>query len=98
LTVELHGAFVWDCDDCGAENFERAIEGNVDEAAMEAAENQVVGELIAPEATERSDGLMESEVLVQQILIAPRMVTCRQCRAIHATEVATTEDDTDDTD
>ena len=24
-TVELHQAFRWDCDECGRENFERAI-------------------------------------------------------------------------
>lgn len=23
--VELHNAFVWDCDDCGRENFVRAV-------------------------------------------------------------------------
>jgi rubredoxin len=24
-TVEMHPAYVWDCDNCGGENFERAV-------------------------------------------------------------------------
>ena len=29
-TVELHGAFMWDCDECGCENFVRAVKPLLD--------------------------------------------------------------------
>lgn len=90
--VELHGAFAWDCPACGRENFERAIEGNIDEPALQADENQVVGELIAPGVTDAREDLMESEVLIQRILLAPARVTCRACGAGHGAEVPTSEE------
>lgn len=92
MSVELHGAFVWDCDACGAENFVRAVEGNIDEAAMEAADNRVEGELIATEVVEGADGGMESGVMVQRILIAPATVKCRECGASDSTEVYTCDE------
>ena len=30
--IELHPAFVWDCDDCGRENFVRSIVGEFDDS------------------------------------------------------------------
>jgi predicted nucleic acid-binding Zn ribbon protein len=33
--AELHPAFVWDCDDCGRENFVRAIVGEFDDDIMQ---------------------------------------------------------------
>lgn len=99
MSVELHCAFVWDCDECGKENFERAIEGNIDEAALEADENQVVGFLVAPEgeSTEHEDGqMMESDVLVQQIAIAPKRVTCLHCGTSHETDLHMLDEDNEE--
>lgn len=85
MTTELHAAWVWDCDDCGEENFCRAIEGNIDEAALQADENQVCGFLAAPDArpagveSEDREQLMESECLMQVIVLAPKTVTCNGC-------------------
>lgn len=90
--VELHGAFVWTCEDCGRDCFERAIEGNLDEAAMNADDNQIHAELVAPEWRE-VDGMMLADVLVQRILMAPRFVTCSHCQASFSTEVPSIIDD-----
>lgn len=93
MSVELHCAFVWDCDECGRENFERAIEGNFDEAALEADENQVVGHLVALDAESVDDELFESECLTQVIALAPRRVTCKHCKSSFETEIGDSEDE-----
>lgn len=98
MAVELHCAFCWDCDECGQENFERAIEGNIDEAALEADENQVIGRLDAIDAREsdviNEDGqMMEAEVLVQRIAIAPKRVTCKKCGTTFETEILQDSED-----
>jgi len=93
METELHSAFVWDCDECGAENFERAIEGNIDEAALENAEPQVLPELLAIDAKDHGDGMMEAPLLVQRISIVPEYVICRSCRKTFTTTVPTIEDD-----
>lgn len=93
MHAELHAAWAWDCDQCGRENFVRAIEGNIDEAALAADENQVVGLLAAPDVvetdveTEDGERLMESEVLQQVIVIAPQHVTCTHCGSSFKTEL-----------
>ena len=95
MSAELHGAFVWDCDTCGRENFERAIEGDLDEPAMQAEENQIFIEHVATEYEEREDGLMESEYLIERIILAPKFVTCSYCNHTTPTEVYTLDDDED---
>lgn len=94
MTAELHGAFVWDCDACGAENFERAIIGNLDEAAMQAiidSESQPAVRLTAPEAriSETDPECFEACVLVSEILLAPKHVTCAECGTVFESEIPT---------
>lgn len=92
--VELHSAFVWDCDHCGRENYYRAIEGNIDEAALEAADDEWIDpHLVAPEAREKGEGEMEADYLVQRIAIAPQYVTCTHCGETFAAEIATIDED-----
>ena len=38
--VELHQAFVWDCDECGAENFCRCVTAELPDEDREAAYRQ----------------------------------------------------------
>lgn len=91
-TAELHGAFVWDCDECGKENFERAVEGNIDEAALMADENRIHGELVAfgveGEGEDRA-----ADMLMQRILVAPETVTCKHCGQTHEVHVPSEADD-----
>lgn len=99
MSVELHAAFFWDCDECGQENFIRAIEGNLEEPALATDENQVVGFLASNEGGEPDeDGMMESQVLMQIIAVAPRVVTCSKCGESHQTDLGLLEIDEDDTD
>ena len=63
MDVELHPAFVWDCDDCGTENFERAVFIEFDTEEEEQLAREVCG--IEPE-----EGFP---------VMAPGKVTCRQC-------------------
>lgn len=91
--TELHAAFCWDCDNCGKENFVRAIEGDIDEAAMEAQLDQIVPELIATEAEELDDGSMMSPFFVQRICLMPATVCCTFCGSTFTSTVYMQEDE-----
>lgn len=85
--TELHAAFVFDCEECGKENFIRALEGNMDESAIEEAakSGDVTGFLVARDgkAVESPDGgdpvEYHAESLYQVIAVAPPFVTCKHC-------------------
>lgn len=79
-TVELRQAFMWTCDECGAENFARAIA--VESKTQQEVEEQIRGDL----------GLEEYESIPEghggQFVMAPTTVTCTHC----CTEYETTEE------
>lgn len=85
MDAVLRGAFAWDCEECGAENFIRAIEGNIDEAALMADENQVVGSLAA--IPDSDDGPPLSEFIQQLIMLAPRQAVCAKCQRTFPTKL-----------
>lgn len=88
MTVELHSAFVWDCGECGTENFERAIEGSLDEAAMQENANQIDTHLIGTDEGDVDDeDLRGCEALTQRIVLAPARVKCRNCGHTYPTKV-----------
>jgi uncharacterized Zn finger protein len=67
--VELHPAFVYDCDECGRENFVRSIVGEFDEETLdEMREDHGI--------TEYEAGDWHS---------APRTVKCQFCGSVFAT-------------
>lgn len=95
MTTELHAAWVYDCDGCGKENFQRAMSGNADEAAMmlnEAMEErqEVVGLLTAEEGdvARLPDGTQQVRCLYSDIVLAPKYVTCQHCGHKQAAGVA----------
>lgn len=68
-SVELHSAWVWDCDSCGRENLEHGV--TVEMTPEEAkAQAEAMGE---PEAAE---GMVRGEWMTQ-----PVKVTCAHCAA-----------------
>jgi hypothetical protein len=79
--VELVQAFLWTCDDCGRDNFERAI--TVD---PESTEGQEVAEFtrLATEDANESVQALGLEV-GGDWLMAPRQVKCRHCGAEFST-------------
>jgi len=91
-TIELHGAFSWDCDNCGRENFVRAIGGNLDEAAMKEMLGEPVQNLIAEEKnidliSDDDSSRCESRYLITQLLVSPKTVTCWHCGTEFETEI-----------
>lgn len=95
MKAELHSAFSWDCDECGQENFCRAIEANLDEAAAkDIADEQLSLHMATTQADEVGDGRYESPTLVTAIAIAPKHVRCSACGRTFETEIAH-EDDAD---
>lgn len=72
-TVELHTAFMWDCPECGRENFTRAI-----------ACEMTPDELAEAEAALESEGIgME---VGGGFVAAPKEVTCQFCNQSFDTE------------
>lgn len=98
-TVELHVAWCWDCDECGSENFERAVEGDAHEAAMMIDEGECWSMLVAEEAdvTEgdvevNGDQEMFCPTLIGALAVSPRFVTCKKCGYRFTTEVKTIDE------
>lgn len=68
--VELHQAFMWDCHDCGTENFARAIRPELSEEEIQELKEEF--------------GLEEGEEGI--FLMAPKVVTCSNCGKNYETE------------
>ena len=95
MQIELHGAFVWDCDNCGIENFERAKASELPEDMLE----EMMDEAFDVDAsvsmhfetndavTGEEDGELMSEYLVARVLIGPSFVTCKHCGSTFAAKI-----------
>lgn len=96
MSVELHGAFVFDCDACGRENFVRVIEADMNQDAISViVDGQYCMETVAPgDRTFTGDEGREylCSVLVCRVLLAPSKVTCRHCGSEHLAEIPVIED------
>jgi hypothetical protein len=79
MNAELHGAFVWDCDECGHENFVRGIESNLDEACARAVSVDLIDVHFDAVAEPDETGYAESRHIITRVVLAPRHVTCRSC-------------------
>lgn len=77
--VELHPAFVWDCDNCGRQNFERAIIPPFQSIEEERAAYTML-DLTPGEAFP---------------VLAPFNVTCRSCGAVFDTDTTNIYGDED---
>jgi hypothetical protein len=80
-SVELHQAFLWTCDECGRDNFERAVTcdpENFDEDSLEQ---------LAMILESGADGAV--------LVTAPDTVTCRFCRAEYEAIDGPCEDEED---
>lgn len=78
--LELHPAYVWDCANCGRENFQRAISHALDPRKDEDAEA-----IASFRGQEFLDGMMEdldhgeSPHYGVQVVGSPRFVICKFC-------------------
>jgi len=78
--TELFPAFVWDCTNCGRENFERAVMPPFQTVADEQYARELLG-------VDGDDGFP---------VIAPKHVLCRVCHVPHATDATKLYGDEDD--
>lgn len=64
-TIELHDAYVWDCDECGVENWTRAV--------------IVTPESLDAETRAILDEAAGDDWVTGDIVTRPDVVTCRHC-------------------
>lgn len=69
-SVELNQAYQWICDDCGRENFTRAIAFEGDEATRA----EIIGELGFDIGDQG------------ELIMAPDLVTCKHCGSVYETD------------
>ena len=75
--VELIQAFLWVCDDCGRDNFERAIR-----VERESLEGREIAKLVDEVATEANESAQALGIDVDaDWLMAPTRVRCSHCGA-----------------
>lgn len=75
--VELHDAFIWDCDDCGRENTVRCIP--VLDADIDLSEEQE--DQIREDLGMHPWESIEPEAIAQALVRIPYEVTCKYCEA-----------------
>lgn len=78
--IQLHPAYSWDCDQCGGENFERAMirECTPEEAAQAADESGVS---------------IDDPTAVFEMVAFPLDVTCKHCGAEYEAEFNQDDDE-----
>lgn len=81
MTTELHVAWVYDCEECGKENFLRAVTGDAHEIMRLLTEGEPVVMLVAEEEHVEQVGpeLHEAPSVISELAIAPMYVTCQHC-------------------
>lgn len=72
-TVELHQAYLWTCDVCGRDNFERSITIDPESIDLDDLPDGVDPDMVR----EWIDGGGEGDFVT-----APTRVTCGHCRAV----------------
>jgi hypothetical protein len=81
-TTEIHQAYFWTCDDCGQDNFERAV--RVD---PESVEGRDIGEFAKQAISEAGDAAEALGIVIDgDWLMAPSQVKCAHCGAEFQTE------------
>ncbi len=74
-TIELHQAWVWDCDECGRENVAHGMTADTSNWSDE--EKQEMAAMLECESSD--------EFVIEAMLIAqPVQVTCRFCEHVFA--------------
>lgn len=91
--VELHDAFMWDCPECGVENFLRAIRYFRNDLSPEDVED-IIEDM-------ELDGIEEFEELFSTgfaLVSAPSEVVCKQCKQEFQTLTPDEQNEQDDQD
>ena len=84
--IELHSAWVWDCDECGLENFNRGSEGDIGDPAFECGD--VTLSFLADGLSQIAEtGDPQGMILRSRLTLFPTDVQCRHCGAEFETDV-----------
>ncbi len=79
--VELHQAFTWICDDCGRDNFSRAIR-----VEPESIEGQEIAQLVNRAVAEANEATETLGLMVNgDWIMAPEVVRCTYCKSLFRT-------------
>lgn len=81
--VTLFGAFRWECDECGLEQYENATEAEVDADVSQS----IVSEHFETLEAQGTDEYVESPELVTRVLLGPPFVTCIHCGKTYAAQL-----------
>lgn len=84
--VEMHGAYVYDCPECGVENWQRCVTEFLDKNKPEHAET--IEEMYGLEA-------LNSDYTAFRFVTYPNVVKCKECGRIYK-PIAPGQDDNDD--
>jgi hypothetical protein len=85
MKIELHNAYVWDCDNCGAENFERAVKFD---APPEERERMLrdMGALEDYQTLADIERETEDGKIMASLTTSPDRVTCKACGTAYESE------------
>lgn len=81
--VTLFGAFRWECDECGFEQYENATEAEIDADVSQS----IVSEHFETLEAQGTDEYVESSELVTRVLLGPPFVTCGHCGKTYAAQL-----------
>jgi hypothetical protein len=85
--ITLFGAFRWECEECGLEQYENATEAEVDADVA----SSIVSEHFETLEAQGTDKTLASPELVTRVLLGPPFVTCVNCGKTYAAQLPVDE-------
>lgn len=79
-SVTLFGAFRWECDACGLEQYENATEAEIDADVS----RSIVSEHFETLEAQGTGETLSTPELVTRVLLGPPFVTCVSCGKTYA--------------
>lgn len=81
--ITLFGAFRWECDECGLEQYENATEAEIDADVSQS----IISEHFETLEAQGTDEYVESPELVTRVLLGPPFVKCSRCGKVYAAQL-----------
>ena len=85
--VTLFGAFRWECEECGLEQYEDATEAEIDADVS----RSIVSEHFETLEAQGAGETLASPELVTRVLLGPPFVTCSHCGKTYASQLPVDE-------
>jgi len=84
VIVELHSAFVWDCDACGRENVVRPTTAEIDANGIPNEQREYLQEQLGMTSEAFDNFLNSNDNVVGVVTRVPAVVKCKHCEATYA--------------